>query len=271
MHAHPIEEESITRSVWEGFEGTSDVFPVVLQNDRGEIGGFAALRALGAGEWWLDAPRCLPVHKDAILSLLNHILQIFKTHGDGILRTSAFGPPPDYEAALINAGFKRILSYSRIDSPSRPATFQNFKKLGPAHHELISRYLRNAPMFRLNSFVERRNEFYFLNPERLKEYLTAEDVLVMGWRQLDQLHGLAICFIETVPSETFDLGYFDAPDDTTAAAMLASMRGLAARNGSRRFVWKMPTGLGMERALTEIRYETIWTQQLALYERGVQV
>jgi hypothetical protein len=128
-------------------------------------------------------------------------------------------------------------------------------------------------MHRVNKFTEHYQIMYNLTRDRLEAYLADPAVQVIGWRQFDQLLGLAILFIEPPidkpnPPNALYIGYLDAPDDTTLIAMLTALRGLGARRELDKIVWKMPLGVGLEAPLRqEPELERVSPQDLQLFER----
>jgi hypothetical protein len=69
-----------------------------------------------------------------------------------------------------------------------------------------------------------------------------------------------------------DIGYLDAGDDTTVREMVMALRGLAAARGDHLVLWKMPTGMGLDKAVAEVGMDPDpkWEDgMLLLYERQV--
>jgi hypothetical protein len=66
--------------------------------------------------------------------------------------------------------------------------------------------------------------------------------------------------------EVLHMGFVDALDDTTLRAMLLGLRGLAAHRGLKQVEWKMPAGVGLERAVKGTGFEPQWDGTMNLYE-----
>jgi hypothetical protein len=128
-------------------------------------------------------------------------------------------------------------------------------------------------MHRVNKFAEHFEVMFNLTRDRLEGYLTDPAVQVVGWRQFEQLLGLAILFLappadQSNPPNALYIGYLDAPDDTTLITMLAALRGLAVRRELDKIVWKMPLGVGLETPLDqEPEIQRTSSQNLLLFER----
>lgn len=128
-------------------------------------------------------------------------------------------------------------------------------------------------MYRSNHFVERDWTAYFLTNDRLLEYLNDPAIDVLGWRQFDQLSGIAIV-VPYIPDQTegnpMYVGYIDAPDDTTLQGMLEALRGIAMRKGHDRVLWRMPLSVGLERPIERTQYVREWEGALWLFELPIR-
>ncbi|HEC21704.1 MAG TPA: GNAT family N-acetyltransferase [Chloroflexi bacterium] len=221
---------------------------------EGRMIAFCRLTELGPAEWWLERFRVAPGYQDQEVGriLMGHMIDLFEEVGHGILRTSARSDDESVLKLAPSFGFRHIVSYTAVEAPALTADYRNFRLLQPHHLDMVHRYLLYSPMYRVNKFAEHGWVFYNLTRDRLAEYLAAPEVQVTGWRQFDQLHGLALLFVTPHGHEAPDgenalyIGYLAAPDDTTLLAMLTALRGLAVRRGLAKIAWKMPLGVGLE-------------------------
>jgi hypothetical protein len=156
---------------------------------------------------------------------------------------------------------------------AEPGRIHGFKLMEPHNLDMVWNYLRYSPMYRVNTFAEQLWTLYYLTRDRLAEYLASEAVQVIGWRHMGQLHGMGIVFLQPPPGRALDgdtlhVGYLDAPDDTTLNSMLKALRALAAARGLQRVRWKMPTGLGLDRAAEDAGFADEWDHEgfMWLYE-----
>lgn len=264
----------INEAVWHQWV-TAPEGRLVVAVQEGRVVGFCRLTRLGPAEWWLEGIRVDPALRGQGIgrALTAHMLEIFNREGDGILRLTTGSQNEASQKIAREFGFRHTVSYTKVEADAHPADYRNFKLLQPHNLEMAFRYLRFSPIYRVSHFVEHDWVLYFLTQERLASYLADPQVQVIGWRQFDQLHGMAILFLE--PSKKRDdseselqVGYLDAPDDTTLLAMLEALRGLAALRGHSKVVWKMPVGVGLDRTLAQTGWRRVWEEgdELWLFE-----
>jgi hypothetical protein len=171
------------------------------------------------------------------------------------------------------------MSYAPVSTPAIPGEdFSSMLRLRGPMLEMTARYLANSPMNRVNRYVEHRWTLYYLTTERLRSYLSREDVEVAGWRTPDgQLGGIAILLPEYSDIRPFEredpddvgrlrIGYLDAVDDTTLTQMGLALRGLAATRECEQVVWKMPLAVGLERLMAILGFEREYDVDVWLFE-----
>ncbi len=272
------EGDYIDEGLWQRWATAPQGYLAVAELD-GVLAGFCKLTTFGPAEWWLEGIRVDPAlrRRGIARALTAHLLEWFEKHGDGIVRLSTYSQNEASVRLATSFGFRHIISYTAVEARAVPSDFRRFKLLLPNQFDLTYRYLQRSPMYRVNRFTENAWKLYYLTRERLAQYLADEAVQVAGWRQFDQLHGLAI--LPTKPPDgrmpdpgRLTVGYLDAPDDTTLRAMLRALRGLAAHRGQESVVWKMPTGVGLERVIADAGFERVWDEggELWLFERPVR-
>jgi GNAT superfamily N-acetyltransferase len=260
----------IDQGLWAKWAADSDAHLVVGTQD-GQMVGFARLSELGEAEWLLEGLRVAPERRGQGIgrALMAHMVELFRQHGMGLLRFVASSESEMMHRLAGDLGFRHTGSYAIVELSPRPADYRSFKVLQPQNLEMVKRYLINSPMHRVNRFALRRWVPYFLTEERLHDYLADEQVQVVGWRQFDKLHGLAILFIEPPDehsSNPLRLGYLDALDDTTLHSMVLALCGLAAKRGHDKLAWMMPLGVGLERPLAGSGVERVRDFDLWLFE-----
>jgi GNAT superfamily N-acetyltransferase len=262
----------VNQPVWQDW--TSNPGPSsqpVIVDQGGYAIAFARLSELGPAEWWLEGLRVAPdKHGQGIRqALLAHMIGLFKTHGLGLLRLLTSHDDERGHTLAKQAGFRHAGSYAIMRTGAEPADYRNFRILQPQNLEMAHRYLQRSPMHHVNPFAEHNWVLYFLTKDRLQAYLADEQVQVIGWRHADQLRGLAILY-PTLPEpdggNLLQLGYLDAADDTTLRAMVAALRGLAAKHGHEGVAWKMPLGVGLERPIAQCGMDRVWDGALWLFE-----
>lgn len=274
-------DDYITEALWTTWLGEADSYLAVGTVAR-RIVVLGRVSPLGPAEWWLEGLRVHPKGQGQGLgdAMMEHLVEWFKRHGDGILRMSTFSQNEASGKLAQSFGFRQILSYRRMEAPAVPADYHGFKLLEPHNADLVDSFLRRSPMFRVNHFAEHYWHLRYLTTDRIRQYLADDTVEVMGWRQGDQLAGLGIVYHEPPPGRNahdgvMDVGYLDAGDDTTVRAMVQALQGLAASRGQQAVQWKMPTGMGLERAVSEVGMEpnTDWGEDgaLLLFERPIRV
>lgn len=268
------EGDYINEALWQRWTTNNEGYLAVALLD-GALAGFCRVTPFGPAEWWLEGIRVDPALRRMGIarSLTAHLVEWFQRHGDGILRLATYSENEASKHLAMSFGFRHILSFAEVEAPAEAGDFRSFKRLGSQNLDLILSYLRRSPMHRINRFAEHYWTLYYLTRERLAGYQADASVDVLGWRQFDQLYGLAVVFCEPPPgrepgsSSTLYAGYLDALDDTTLQAMLRALRGLAAQRSLGSVTWKMPTGLGLERAVRETAFKTTWDDgELWLFE-----
>lgn len=262
----------ITESVWRRWAADSNGQLIVAVHD-GQIVGFARVARVGPAEWWMEGLRVDPERRRLGIAraLTVQTLRWFREHGDGIVRLTVFSENEPSKRLVHSFGFRHTLSFKAVETPARPGDYRSLKLMGPTNLDLVMRYLRRSPIYRVNHFAENEWHLYYLTRDRVASYLQDPEVEVLGWRQMDTLNGLVVLFKappEGYKSESSALraGYIDAPDDTTLRAMLAALRGLAARRGHECVAWNMPLGIGLERLVAEGEVEQLWDGEMTLWE-----
>lgn len=265
-------EDYIAQPVWRQWADDREGHLVVAERE-GQIVGLCKLSYLGPAEWWLEGARVDPAlqRQGVAREMTDHLLRWFRRHGTGILRLSTYSGNEASRGLVRSFGFRHILSLRQVATTAIPEDYGNFKLLQQQNLDLVRGYLRRSPLRRVNRFVEHFWKLYFLTDDRLAEDLARPDVQVLGWRQDGALCGIAIVMLAPPAGREPDrdvmhMGYIDALDDTTLRAMLLGLRGLAAHRNYARIEWKMPAGVGLERAVEGTGFEPQWDGTLNLYE-----
>jgi ribosomal protein S18 acetylase RimI-like enzyme len=239
----------------------------------GDVVGFCKLTNFGPAEWWLEGIRVDPRLRNQGIGrqLTEHMVALFQRRGDGILRLATYSENAVARHLATQAGFRHTNSYRKVTGVGWPGDVSPMRHLRPSNLDMILNYLRRSPMRATNRFIEHYWKLYFLSRERLAEYLATDDAEVIGWRDMDRLHGLIIHMLKPPQGREeeagrMNIGFLDAPDDTTLAAMLRSLRALAAQRGYERVAWKMPVGAGLERTIDGTSYKSEWEGELMLFE-----
>jgi len=281
--------QRIVEATWEGDDYlTEELWNLWVSDAQGylAIGTIAGrvvvlgrITRIGPSEWWLEGLRVHPKGQGQGLgtALTAHLINWFKLNGDGLLRASVFSTNEPSRRLVERQGFRQIVSYRRMQAEPTSTEYHGFKLLEPQNIDLVDGYLKRSPMFRVNHFAEHYWHLEYLTRERLVQYLMDDSVEVLGWRSGDQLAGLVIIFQQAPPGRQnhpgeMDVGYLDAGDDTTVRSMVQALRGLAAARGDHLVLWKMPTGMGLDKAVGEVGMEPDpeWEDgMLLLYERQV--
>lgn len=263
----------INEAIWSAWASDQKAQLIAAELDS-QLVGFVRLAELGPAEWWLEGLRVDPQrHGQGIgQALLTHIIGLFQHKAIGLLRFFTTSDNDRMPRLAEKFGFMHTLSYAPVQIAAQPADYRNFKLLQPSNLEMAYAYLHRSPMYRVNHFAEHHWMAYYLTKERLGEYLADPTIEVLGWRQFDQLHGLAILIPD--PTEeaagVLPVAYLDAGDDTSLGAMLAALRGIAARRGFQKVGWKTPLGIGLNRLFLTIELERSWEEDLWLYELPLQ-
>ncbi len=267
----------LNADVWQDWIADTNAGPIVMEH-AGKVIAFSRLSKLGEAEWWLEEPRTILEHQAQTVfqSLVTYMVERFRQHGDGLLRFTTSNKNSALIKVASELGFRHRISYVPMEASAQPNDFHNFKLLQAQNDEMIWQYLRRSPMYRINHFVEGNQTLCYLTPDRLVEYLATSRVHVVGWRQFEQLHGLAILLLDPVEGSreaenVLRLGYLDAPDDTTLRAMLLALRGLAVARDHERLAWKMPLGVGLERPVADTELQRTWDGELQLFELPLRV
>lgn len=247
---------------------------LIVATRQGDVAGCCKLTHFGPAEWWLEGIRVDIGLRDQGIGrqLTEYMVALFRKDGDGILRLATYSENAAARRLAADAGFRHISSYRQIVGVGWPGDISHMRRLRSQDLELILNYLRRSPMRATNRFVEHHWKLYFLTRERLAEYLASDDTIeVIGWREMDRLHGLIIHMLAPPEGQEWDedwmnIGFLDASDDTTLSAMLRSLRALAARRGLERVAWKMPVGVGLERTIAGTSYKSEWEGELMLFE-----
>ncbi|MBN1312642.1 MAG: GNAT family N-acetyltransferase [Anaerolineae bacterium] len=259
----------IDEAIWRTWAADSTAYLITAVMEDGKIVGFVRLATLGPAEWWLEGLRTDPQYQGQGIgqALLTHIIEISRQDAMGILRFFTNSTNEVMPNLAKKLGFMHSMSYAPMQITAQPADYRNFKMLQSSNLGMAYAHLRRSPMYRVNHFVEHQCTAYYLTKERLGEYLGDPGVQVLGWRQFDQLHGLAILMPDSYQEGgTITLAYLDAPDDTTLRAMLDALRGLAVKQDCQRVTWKVPLGIGLDRLLLTTALEKLWDGELWLYE-----
>jgi hypothetical protein len=234
--------------------------------------GFGRVTQLGPAEWWIEGLRVHPdlQGKGVAKAVTDQLLAWFRQHGDGILRLAA----PNTNEAIVRIaeqhGFRHTVSYNLMEAAPTLSDYRSFKVLESQNLDLLHNYLRHSPMYRVNHFAERYQRLYYLTKERLADYLTDEKVHTLGWKQMDQLQGVAILFLtppedRKVDEDALYIGYLDAVDDTTITSMLMALRGLAAKRGNSKLTWQMASGFGLDGAAAKADINAVQSSDESLW------
>lgn len=263
----------IDETIWKAWASDEQAQLIAAELD-GQLVGFVRLAELGPAEWWLEGLRVDPQRRRQGIgrALLAHIIGLFQHKAIGLLRFFTASSNPSMPGLAEKFGFMHTLSYAPMLIAAEPADYRNFKVLQPVNLEMAYAYLRRSPMYRVNHFAEHHWTAYYLTKERLGEYLADPAIEVLGWRQLDQLHGLAILMPDATEEAAgvLQVAYLDAGDDTSLGAMLAALRGIAARRGCQQIGWKTPLGIGLNRLFLTLDLERSLEVDLWLYELPLQ-
>jgi hypothetical protein len=264
------DEEPISSEVWKEWAEDDTAQLIVATFDSDPIAGFARVVKLGPAEWWLQGIRIDPGEYSRAVgrALLKHIMGLFERDAIGLLRFFTTSTNEVIPKLAEDLGFRHTMSYAPMQMPAQPADYRKFKRLQPPNLAMIYAYLRRSPMYRVNHFVEYRCTAYYLTQERLGIYLADPAVEVLGWRQFDQLNGLAILMPIVAENDdiALEIAYLDAPDDTSLRDMMSALSGLAAKQGRQKISWRVPQGIGLDRLILISGLEKSRDGDLWLYE-----
>ena len=262
----------IDESIWRGWASGERAGRLEAGTLGGTIVSFAHLTELGPAEWWLEGVRVARDQrgKGYGRATLAHMLEVFAEIGYGLLRFSTGSQNEVMSHLAEGFGFHSLISYAPMEAPAMPVDYRNFRVLQSHNLDIAYHYLRRSPIARVNHFAEHHWTLYYMTQERLSHYLASPDMQVLGWRQLEQLNGLAVIYPSDPQSSVMRLGYLDAPDDTIALAMMGAIQGIAARRGFTSISWKMPLGLGLERRLASTQFSRRRDYDLTLFEKPLR-
>jgi GNAT superfamily N-acetyltransferase len=262
----------IDQSVWETW-ATDPTGRLIAATYKEHIVGFGRVTSLGPAEWWIEGLRVHPdlQGKGIAGAMTNQLLAWFRQHGDGILRLAAENTNEAIVRIAEQNGFRHTVSYNLMEAAPTLADYSSFKILESQNLDLLHNYLRHSPMYRVNHFAERYGRLYYLTKERLADYLAdSRQVHMLGWKQMDQLQGVAILFLSPpegrkVDEDALHIGYLDTVDDTTLTSMLLALRGLAARRGNSKLTWQMASGFGLDGAAANADLGAVWSNDESLW------
>lgn len=262
----------IDESIWQGWATSGTPSRLEAGTQGGAIMSFAHLTELGPAEWWLEGVRVARDQrgKGYGRATLAHMLSVFTETGYGLLRFATSSQNEVMSHLAQQFGFHSLISYAPMEAPALPVDYRNFKVLQGHNLDIAYHYLRRSPMSRVNHFAEHHWTLYYMTQERLSQYLNTPAIQVLGWRQLDQLNGLAVIFPSDPQSGVMRLGYLDAPDDTIALAMLGAIQGIAVRRGFTSINWKMPLNVGFERRIESTQFSRRRDFDLTLFEKPLR-
>lgn len=267
-------DDYITESLWQKWTAAGDSRLIVASGGKGVV-ACGRIAELGPAEWWLEGIRVAPAVRQQGIgrALMAEMLRLFGEVGIGLLRFATGSGNQAMAKLAAETGFRRINSYAPVEAEVMPADYRSYKVLNPGNLDVAHQYLRRSPMNRVNHFAERDHVLYYITQERLSQYLAEPDTQVLGWRQLDQLQGLALVVGSSQGSadSPMQVSYIDAPDDTTMLAMLAALRGIAAKRGHRKIAWMMPQGVGLDRLVAVANLVKLWDEDFCLYERPLRI
>jgi L-amino acid N-acyltransferase YncA len=264
----------IEERTWQHWIESTQSRLIAAEHD-GKMVAFCRLQEIGPAEWWLHNIQRSQFYANQGVEerVMSYMIELFLEDGHGILRSAVVSSDENGPRLLREYGFRHTVSYAQIEASARPGDPGSFRLLKPANLDMAHHYLLHSPMHRVNKFAEHYQVLFNLTRDRLESYLADPAVQVIGWRQFEQLLGLAVLFLEPPidqpnPLDALHIGYLDAPDDTTLIAMLSALRGLAARRELAGIVWRMPLGVGLETPLRqEPDLQRVSPQDLQLYER----
>lgn len=265
---------SLFQARWDRWAGDTNARLIVMsQGDR--VVGFARLSELGPAEWWMEGLKFAPDAQGTGLekALVARLIETFSDIGIGLLRFATSAKDDEITRLVPEFGFRRIISFKPMHAKSAPGDYHKFKLLQLANLEMAHQYLRRSPMSRVNHFEERDSTFYYMTQERLHQFLSGKDVQVLGWRQGDQVHGLAVIHLpdDGGTSRPMQIGLIDSRDDTTFSAMLTALRGIALKRNFAEVHWMMPLSIGLERPVAATDLTPSWDGELCLYERPLML
>nr|MBN1228817.1 GNAT family N-acetyltransferase [Anaerolineae bacterium] len=273
-------EDYLNQDLWSAWiNDSTGALHVATFNQH--VVGFGKVACLGPAEWWLEGLRVHPdvQGKGVARAIMAENMAWFSRHGDGIIRFATCSENEATGHLAREYKFRNTVSYVNVEAPTAQHEYHGFKLLEPQNADLVWNYLRRSPVYRVDHYVESLWKLYYLTRDRLETYLGDSSVDVLGWRQHDQLSGVAVIYNQSPePALQLDanklyIGYLDAPDDTTLGAMLGALRGLAEARGYGHATWKMPKGIGAERVVGGSGFEITWPddEEIRLYERPLNV
>ncbi len=262
----------VNAAVWAHWVESEASTPIVALR-RGQIVGVANLRHLGPSEWWAEGVQLgAGVPEEVASALIEKLVALFRERGDGILRMGIAYQDERLQTAAQEMGFRHRATYQAYRAAAGPADFSPFRLLLEKNLSTVFQHLRSSPMYRANRYTEHYGTLAYLTEARLQSYLAAPAATpVLGWRQFDQLHGVAILALQPPPGRFFRrdqlyISYLAAPDDTTLTDMLTALCGLADHQQRTTVFWQMPLGVGLEGPIERTPYHPIPGEQIWLYE-----
>lgn len=242
----------LEQPTWEAWASVSEPSGyLVIAEQGGQVSGFARLVNSGAAEWWMDGPYIASGQQDTARAFLAHMTNLYNQHGLGVLRMTAPKSDEQRLALIREAGFRHTGRYAAAEAKPELADYRSFKVLQANNLEMVWNYVQRSPLYRVNHFAEHYGIFHYLNQDRLAEHLSDARKQVLGWRQFDQLHGVAILHTGSGGENNLYLNYLNAPDDTTLRAMALALRGLALKHGQEAVRMMVPLGVGLEQPLED--------------------
>ncbi|NDJ54452.1 MAG: GNAT family N-acetyltransferase [Chloroflexi bacterium] len=277
------EGDYINESLWRQWveeSATPRSYITVAEND-GQIVALGRIRELSVGEWWMEGIRVRPELRGQGIgqAVVQELIRLHRLYSIGLLRFATYSHNTGMPEIAKKLGFVHLLSATEIHIPAMDTDYSAYRVLEPRNVDIAFNFLKASPMYRFNKFAEYHWVMHFMSRERVLNYLEDETTHVVGWRQFKQLYGMVIVHTQSDPAypyadpDNLYLSYVAAPDDTTFANMIHGLRGIAAAQGKKKIVWKMPLGAGLERPIAQqADIERAWSEdgQLLLYELPIQ-
>lgn len=268
-----IRTREISQSVWTEWVNAEDCIPFVIEAD-GEISAVANLRHLGMSEWWLEG---FAIHsqlagEEGITGIVRAAIERARREDGGVIRIPLIANDRAIMPVINQLGFTLQGVYSLRKAKAAHSDVSNFFLLKEAQAEATYRFLRHSPLYRTNRYLNTGQQWPYLTEDRLNDYMKeGSPVQVLGWKQFNQLGGVAIIF-PAVGEEmlkayfAMHVGFISAPDDTTLIAILQALCGVAARMGKNSVLWQMPLGAGLEKPVEKAGYEPEQRNDTHIYE-----
>jgi len=262
----------INEDVWRRWVA-DETGTIIIGTVGGIVAGFARLTMLTEGEWWLEGARVAQTYQGRGVgqAIVGQAVELFKKHGSGILRCAVESGSDASQRMVESHRFRNTLSLATIEAPADEGHETMFHVMEPETQDIIRQYWRYSPMYRINNFYEFQWVLYSLSDERLVKFLHDDEIDVLGWREFDQLHGVAIISNQTTvkryqQTQVLYVSHLDAPDDTTLVRMLKALQHLAFELGLDKVRWKMPRRVGFDEPLAAAGFSPATNSELWLYE-----